>query len=116
MEKKPSRQRVKMIPVPVLPTEKSQIEKRAKECGLKTATFLRELGLNHRPKTTLDAEAVLELVKANADLGRLGGLLKMLLTNKERLNNNPLLLPSIEALLADLATAQATLLAAARRV
>jgi hypothetical protein len=33
-----------------------------------------------------DQEAVLELAKVNADLGRFGGLLKMWLTNDEKLD------------------------------
>jgi len=85
MEKKPSRQRIKLIPVPVLPSEKEEIKTRAKACGMSVAAYLRTLGLNHRPKAVLDAKAVLELAKVNGDLGRLGGLLKMLLTNNERL-------------------------------
>lgn len=33
----------------------------------------------------LDQQAVIEMAKVNGDLGRLGGLLKMWLTNDERL-------------------------------
>ncbi len=116
MEKKPSRQRIKLIPVPCLPSEKEEIKTRAKACGMSVAAYLRNLGLNHRPKAVLDAKAVMELAKVNGDLGRLGGLLKMLLTNKERLKDKDRTVHDIEALLADIQTTQATLFEAARRV
>ena len=40
--------------------------------------------MGYEPASKFDKLAVLELAKVNADQGRLGGLLKMLLTNKER--------------------------------
>jgi hypothetical protein len=49
-----------------------------------TSSYLRSLGLGYEPKSKLEKMAVLELAKINADQGRLGGLLKMLLTNEER--------------------------------
>lgn len=116
MEKKPSRQRVQLILVRVLPAEKEAIKTRARQCGMSVAAYLRTLGLHHRPKAVLDAKAVLELAKVNGDLGRLGGLLKMLLTNNERLKGQDRTVHTIEALLADIQTTQATLFEAARRV
>ena len=41
--------------------------------------------MHYKPKTIFDADIGLELVRINGDLGRLGGLLKMWLTNDERL-------------------------------
>ena len=116
MKKKPSRQRVQLILVRVLPSEKEEIKTRAKACGMSVACYLRTLGLNHRPKAVLDAKAVMELARVNGDLGRLGGLLKMLLTNNERLKGQDRAAHTIEALLADIQTTQATLFEAARRV
>jgi len=83
MDKQPSRQRIHHLRVPVLPAENIAIKKNAANCGLSVSTYLRELGLHHKPKTILDYDAALELVKVNADLGRLGGLLKMWLTNND---------------------------------
>lgn len=57
----------------------------AKSCGLSTSAYLRALGLNYQPKSILDLQTVPTLAKVNADQGRLGGLLKMLLTNDNRL-------------------------------
>lgn len=84
MNKKPSRQRVKQLQVPVLPSEAIEIKAQAARCGLPVAAYLRTLGLQHEPKTIMDANAILELSRINGDLGRLGGLLKMWLTNEGR--------------------------------
>ena len=42
--------------------------------------YLRRLGLALPVESSIDQRAILELVKINADLGRLGGLIKMWLT------------------------------------
>ncbi len=55
------------------------IEARAQAAGLSVSAYLRELGLNHQPKSVFDQDAVLELAQASGDIGRLGGLLKWLL-------------------------------------
>ena len=56
-------------------------------------------------RSTVDQEAILELAKINGDLGRLGGLLKMWLTNRDRAINES----RITALVADLEATQALL-------
>jgi len=71
--------------VPVLPEEEDAIKANAKAAGLTIAAYLRNVGLGYEIKGVLDQQAVAELAKVNADLGRLGGLLKMWLTNDERL-------------------------------
>src|SRR5436305_431567 len=85
MDKQPSRQRIHHLRVPVLLAEKTAIQQHAVNCGLSVSAYLRNLGLHYKPKSIVDADAVMELVKVNGDLGRLGGLLKMWLTNDERL-------------------------------
>lgn len=55
---------------------------RAGACDLSISAYLRTLGLGYQPKSTLDAQAVLSLLKINADQGRLGGLLKLWLTER----------------------------------
>ena len=45
---------------------------------------MRELALGYEPGSVVDQMAIRELMGASADLGRLGGLLKMWLTNDER--------------------------------
>lgn len=71
--------------VPVLPEEEAAIKQNAAACGLPVAAYLRNVGLGHLPKGELDQKAILELLRASADLGRLGGLLKMWLSNDDRL-------------------------------
>mgnify|MGYP000848168346 CR=1 FL=1 len=71
--------------VPVLPAEEEAIKANAKATGLTIAAYLRNVGLGYQPGSAFDQEAVIEIAKVNADLGRLGGLLKMWLTNDEKL-------------------------------
>ena len=70
--------------VPVLPEEKERIEINAKETGLSVAGFLREVGQGYQPDSVVDLDQVREMVRINADLGRLGGLLKLWLTDDAR--------------------------------
>ena len=117
MKQKPSRQRVKPLKVWALPAEAVAIKANAGNCGMSVSAYLRTLGLHYKPRGILDANAVLEMSKVNADLGRLGGLLKMLLTNDERLEalGKEKTLPKIHELLDDIQTTQAVLLEAAQK-
>ena len=118
MQKRPSRQRVKKLQVPVLATEAEVIKSNAAKFGLPVAAYLRTLGLNHQPKTILDSKAVIELAKVNGDLGRLGGLLKMFLTNDEKLKllGKEEVAAKIHALLDDMQTTQGLLLETVNKV
>ena len=118
MQKKPSRQRVKQLQVPVLATEAEAIKSNAAKFGLPVAAYLRTLGLNHQPKTILDSKAVIVLAKVNGDLGRLGGLLKMFLTNDEKLKllGKEEVAAKIHALLDDMQTTQGLLLETVNKV
>jgi hypothetical protein len=115
--KAPTRKGSTPIYVWVRPDEKRIIETHARNCGMSTSAYLRAIGLNLPVKTVLDHGAVADLAKVNADQGRLGGLLKMWLTNDDRLNNNRLLLErSIHGLLQDIQDAQALLLEKVRKI
>ncbi|KAI5911941.1 conjugal transfer transcriptional regulator TraJ [Azoarcus sp. PA01] len=70
--------------VPVFPEEKKLIEDQARRAGMSVARFLREVGQGYRIGGVVDYEQVRELARINGDLGRLGGLLKLWLTNDER--------------------------------
>lgn len=70
--------------VPVLADEKQLIEAQAQRAGMSVARFLREVGQGYRIGGVVDYEQVRELARINGDLGRLGGLLKLWLTNDER--------------------------------
>jgi hypothetical protein len=67
--------------VPVLGDDEAIIKANAKAARLSTAEFLRRVGRGEAPASTLDLQAVDLLAKVNADQGRLGGLLKLWLTD-----------------------------------
>ena len=68
----------------VTPDEKAAIEEFARQTGRSTSSYLRMLGLGYEPRSIVDNDRVEELAKINGDLGRLGGLLKLWLTNDAR--------------------------------
>ena len=70
--------------VPVLPDEEAAIKQNAEAAGLTVAAFLRNVGIGYQIKGIVDNNEVEKLAKINGDLGRLGGLLKLWLTNDER--------------------------------
>jgi hypothetical protein len=70
--------------VPVFPEEKHTIERQAKQAGLSVARYLRDVGQGYPIKSIVDYEQVCILVRINSDLGRLGGLLKLWLTDDVR--------------------------------
>lgn len=96
-----TRRRQHQIKVRVSEEEKQQIEAKAQAFGYATSTaaLLRDLALGIEPKSTLDQQAVLELLRVNADLGRLGGLLKHWLQSK---GAKPAVAIQINSLLDDL--------------
>lgn len=76
--------RDKKISVRVNEKELEEIKQKAKLYSVATPEYLRSLGLNYPLTSRVDSFAFLELGKCRADLGRLGGLLKMWLSNKDR--------------------------------
>ena len=79
----PSRRGSPHIKVWLLPAEKAVIQKKAKGHSLSDSAYLRAVGMAMPIKSTLDQESILELARINGDLGRLGGLLKLWLTNQD---------------------------------
>ena len=98
----------------VTPEEKAVIDQHAESTCMSCSAYLRQLGLGYIPASKLDTKAVLHLAKVNGDMGRLGGLLKMMLTNQER--RTPETDKALEDLLDQIALVQADLLAAVRFV
>ena len=80
-EEKVTRKNTSPLKVYCLPDEREAIEANAKQAGLSVSTYLRRIGQGRQVKSVVDAEQVRELVRVNGDLGRLGGLLKLWLTN-----------------------------------
>ena len=83
-KKSENRKRQGHILLRVSAEEKAAIEKNASDCGLKTAAFLRNVGIGYQVKGIVDQKAILSLVRVNADLGRLGGLLKLWLSQRDQ--------------------------------
>ena len=77
-----SRDRNRPLKVVVSGRERAEIETRAAATGLSVSAYLRNLGLGFQPHSTLDQEAILALLKVNADQGRLGGLFKLWLSGQ----------------------------------
>ncbi|MDT4332962.1 conjugal transfer transcriptional regulator TraJ [Methylomonas sp. OY6] len=83
-EKKATRKGSTPIYVWVTPDEKAAIEANARQTEHSTSAYLRSLGLGYAPKSIVDNQKVIKLAQINGDLGRLGGLLKLWLTNDAR--------------------------------
>ena len=76
--------RDKKLRVPVLPIEEAEIKTKATDAGLPVAEYLRNLGLGYQVPSIVDSRQADSLLKINGDLGRLGGLIKLWLTNDKR--------------------------------
>lgn len=81
--------RKRHLRVPVTEQEALQIEKHAAATGLGIAAYLRAQGLQLQLHTTVNRTQVDALVKAMGDLGRLGGLLKLWLSDDAKLAAYP---------------------------
>ena len=62
--------------------EQAEIEGRARNAGLSLSALLRAGALNHPIRSVVDLKAVADLGKINGDLGRVAGLLKLWLAEK----------------------------------
>ena len=77
-----ARRQPDILKVVVSPEDRAAIETRARAADLPVSAYLRRLGTGFQPKSTLDQQAIGDLVRMNADQGRLGGLLKLWLSEK----------------------------------
>lgn len=82
MKTRETRDRNRTLRVVVSVTEREAITEAAKASGLSVSAYLRSVGLGYSPPSAYDQEAVIALLKATGDQGRLGGLLKMWLTER----------------------------------
>ena len=69
------------IKVYCFPDERETIEQQARSTGLSKSSYLLRVGMGYPIRSIVDHHQVEELVKINGDLGRLGGLLKLWLSN-----------------------------------
>ncbi|XVK05868.1 conjugal transfer protein TraJ [Maridesulfovibrio sp. FT414] len=79
-------------------------------CSLSVSEFLKRIALGHEIKSRTDQQARLDLLKTNADLGRLGGLLKMWILDDDKHRID------VERLLEDIRLAQKEIVAKVRSI
>jgi hypothetical protein len=72
------------IKVYCLGEERARIEANAAAAGMSVSAFLLAVGQGYRVAGVVDAEEVRKLAQINGDQGRLGGLLKLWLTDDPR--------------------------------
>ena len=70
----------KVLHAYLTPEEYEQVRLMAENSGLSISTFVKRVCLGQELRSNADQEAVRALLQANADLGRLGGLFKMALS------------------------------------
>ncbi len=70
----------KVIKSYLTPDEYREVARSATNAGLSVSTFVKRICLAQTVRSIVDHQAVLVLAKANADMGRLGGLFKMFLS------------------------------------
>jgi hypothetical protein len=61
------------------------IEAQARAVGMSVAAYLRAVGLGYQPRGVVDRDRIDDMLRVNGDLGRLGGLLKLWLTDDAKL-------------------------------
>jgi hypothetical protein len=81
---KPTRKNSPPIKVYCLPEERAQLESQARASCSSLSAYLLHVGLGYRVQGMLDQGRVDTLSRINGDLGRLGGLLKLWLTDDVR--------------------------------
>ena len=74
-----------VLRVVVSAEERDAITANADRLGISTSAYLRALGLGYQPLGHLDKEAADKLLLVNADLSRLGNLLKLWLSDDAKL-------------------------------
>lgn len=84
MTEKQTRKNCTPIKVYCLPEEKMFIQENAETSGLSVACFVRRVAMGYQVDSIADIKQVNELIRVNADLGRLGGLLELWLANDPR--------------------------------
>ena len=100
-----------VVKVYVTPEQKARIAANAGACGRSVSAYVRTLATGQMPTPRADLSGLADVFKLHADLGRLGGLMKMLFTNDERLNDmgRDMAVAAIDGVLVDIRLAMAGL-------
>lgn len=84
MDQRSTRKNTPPVKVYCMPDERAQLQASASAAHKSLSTYLLNVGLGYPVRSILDQRCVEDLLRVNADMGRLGGLLKLWLTNDER--------------------------------
>lgn len=79
-----NRKRTKIARVRMSPAEWEEVAELAAMCSVSVPEFMRQTALGHTPKSNIDAQHRLNVAKQVGDLGRIGGLLKMWLSDPNK--------------------------------
>lgn len=79
------RKRARRIGLTLHAAEADAIQQLAKSVGMSVASYLRAVGAGYQPRAIVDRDQVETMLRINGDLGRLGGLLKLWLTDDAKL-------------------------------
>ncbi len=82
--KKECRQRNEQLKVRLSPQEKAQMQALAADCSCSVPALVRSVVLGYQVHSTFDRQVRRELAALHGDMGRLGGLLKLWLTQDEK--------------------------------
>lgn len=83
MLEKEVRDRKRPIKVYVSPSERNVLQSKASKCRARSiGDYLRQVGQGYEPKSRFDQEFLRELIAFKADQARLGGLLKLWLSER----------------------------------
>lgn len=88
-ERAKAERRARHLRIPVTDDEGAAIEAAAASAGLSIAAYGRAVMLGYEPRPLLERDQVKEILRVNGDLGRLGGLLKLWLTDDAKLEGHP---------------------------
>ncbi len=95
---KEKRKRKNMMCVYLTDEEYQEIIKSSEQSGLSISTFARNVCLGYKVESVEDCRTRLDLLKFHADLGRLGGLYKLALSENNEPQRVRLLLRELELL------------------
>ena len=76
-----NQKRICHLRVPVTLIEKQEIIDKAQAAGLSMARYMRMVSLGYTVPSVIDNRQIEQLLRINGDMGRIGGLLKVWLTN-----------------------------------
>ena len=85
-QNQPRRRRDRWVQVRVTTEEADAIAGQARAVGMPVGAYLRAVGAGYQPRAVVDRDRIEAMLKVNGDLGRLGGLLKLWLSDDAKLN------------------------------